>query len=77
MASVAATTSYSTTALNGAIGEGAISPPRNITATTGGGAGAADVPATAVITGKDIDGNVLTETLTLSQVDACVATGVK
>lgn len=52
----------------------AISPPRNITVTTGGTT--AQAAASAVITGKDINGNALTETLTPSTSAATVA-GVK
>lgn len=49
--------------------------PRNITFTTAGGT-ASDAPATATITGTDIDDNALTETVTLSQT-AATASGVK
>jgi hypothetical protein len=49
--------------------------PRNITFTTAGGT-ASDAPASAVITGTDIDDNALTETVTLSQT-AATASGVK
>lgn len=54
----------------------AISPPRNITVSTGVGGTPADAPATAVVTGTDINGDVLTETLNISQTAATVA-GVK
>lgn len=40
--------------------------PRNVTFTTAGGT-PADAPATAVVTGTDIDGEVLTETLNIPQ----------
>lgn len=49
--------------------------PRNVTFTTAGGT-AADAPATALITGTDIDGNALTETVNLAQT-ATIASGVK
>jgi hypothetical protein len=48
-----------------------ISPPRNITVTTAGGT-PADAPATTVITGTDINGDALTETLNVSQTAATV-----
>lgn len=54
---------------------GAISPPRQISVTTAGGT-PADAPASAVVTGKDIFGNALTETLTVPQT-ATIATGAK
>ena len=50
IASSTSTVTYSGAALNGAIGSGAISPPRNILITTAGGT-PADAPATATITG--------------------------
>lgn len=40
--------------------------PRQIVFTTAGGT-AADAPATATITGTDVDGNVITETVNLAQ----------
>lgn len=49
--------------------------PRNLTFTTAGGT-PADAPANAVITGKDVDGKVITETVALSQTAATVQ-GVK
>jgi hypothetical protein len=49
--------------------------PRNITFTTAGGT-AADAPANAVIVGTDINGDALTETVTLAQT-ATIAEGVK
>lgn len=52
-----------------------ISPPRNITVTTAG-ATPADAPATALVTGKDIFGNVMTETLNIPQT-ATIAVGAK
>jgi hypothetical protein len=49
--------------------------PRNITFTTAGGT-PADAPATALITGTDINGDVLTETVNVPQT-ATTASGVK
>ena len=54
---------YRLTALSGSIGQGAISPPRNITVTTAGTT-ATDAPATATINGLDAQGNVISETIT-------------
>jgi len=48
---------------------------RNVTFTTAGGT-PADAPASAVITGEDIDGNAQTETVVLAQT-ATIASGVK
>jgi hypothetical protein len=75
IASQLAIASYSGAALNGTIGAGAISPPRNITVTTAGTT-PADAPATATITGTDANGAALTETITVSQT-AATAAGVK
>lgn len=52
-----------------------ISPPRPISVTTAG-ATPADAPATAVVTGKDINGNAMTETLNVGQT-ATTVTGNK
>lgn len=49
--------------------------PRNVTFTTAGST-ASDAPATATITGTDVDDNALTETVNLSQ-SAATASGVK
>jgi hypothetical protein len=49
--------------------------PRNVTFTTAG-ATPADAPANAVVTGTDIDGNALTETVTVPQT-AATGAGVK
>lgn len=49
--------------------------PRNVTFTTAGGT-AADAPATATITGTDIDDAALVETVNLAQT-ATIASGVK
>ena len=75
IASSTSTVTYSGAALNGAIGSGAISPPRNILITTAGGT-PADAPATATITGLAIDGSAQTETINVAQT-ATTAAGVK
>lgn len=72
IASVASTVTYSGAALNGAIGAGAISPPRNITVTTAGST-PADAPATATITGTAIDGSAQTDTINVGQTATTVA----
>lgn len=76
--SIAASTSaasYSGAALNGAVGGAEMAYARAITVSTSGST-PADVPATATITGEDVDGNALTETINLSQTVATV-TGTK
>lgn len=75
IATVAAITEYSGAALNGAVGAGTMTPPRNIIITTGG-VTPANAPATATITGYDVKGRKMTETITVAQT-AAVATGVK
>lgn len=75
IATTTSTVTYSGADLNGVIGAGAISPPRNITVTTGGGT-AADAPATATITGLAIDGSAQTDTITVAQT-ATIASGTK
>lgn len=72
IATVASTITYSGAALNGAIGAGAISPPRNITITTAG-VTPADAPATATITGTAIDGSAQTEVINVGQTATTVA----
>lgn len=74
-ATVATATSYEDTALDGTVGDGALDPPRQVVATVAGGT-PADAPATATVTGLDVDGNALTETLTLPQT-ATTVTGTK
>lgn len=64
IASSASIETYSGSDLDGTIGEDAISPPRNITITTSNNA---DINAVdVVITGTDIHGNVITDTITLT-----------
>jgi len=75
VASVATATTYSGAALDGVIGGGTISPPRNILITTAG-VTPADAPATAVITGLDVNGDVLTESIAVAQT-ATTAAGTK
>lgn len=72
VASIASPVTYSGSALNGVIGAGAISPPRNITITTAG-ATPADAPATATITGTAADGSVQTEVINVGQTATTVA----
>ena len=75
IASSTSAVTYSGAQLDGSIGSGVISPPRNITVTTAGST-ASDAPATATITGKAIDGSTLTETINVAQT-ATSAVGVK
>lgn len=75
IATVASTVTYSGAALNGTVGAGTMSPPRNITVTTAGGT-PADAPATATITGLDVNGNVISEAITVAQT-ATTAAGAK
>jgi len=75
IATVASPVTYSDAALNGAIGTGLLSPPRNVTITTAG-VTPANAPATALITGLDILGAVQTETINVGQTATTVA-GVK
>jgi hypothetical protein len=66
---------YSGAGLDGVVGAGTMSPPRNITFTT---SSHADIDAVAcVITGLDIDGNALTETVTLTDGGGVTDAGVK
>lgn len=75
IASSASAQSYSGTALNGAVGAGVMSPPRNITITT---SGHGDIDAVKVlITGKDINGAALTEEITLTNGGGVTNAGVK
>ena len=72
IATTTSTATYTGAALNGAIGAGAVSPPRNITVTTAGGT-PADAPATATITGTAIDGSAQTEVINVGQTATTVA----
>jgi len=75
IASSTSVVTYSGSDLNGSIGAGAISPPRNILITTAGTT-PSDAPATATITGTAIDGSAQTETITVAQTGTTAA-GVK
>ena len=74
-ASTIATQSYAAAALDGAKGAGVMSPPRNITVTTAG-VTPADAPATATITGVDVNGAVISESISVPQA-ATTAVGNK
>jgi len=75
IASSASPVSYSGAALNGVIGAGAISPPRNITITT---TTHADIDAVVVVvTGTDINGDALTENITLTDGGGVTDAGLK
>jgi hypothetical protein len=64
VASAASIQTYTGAALDGAVGTGTMSPPRNIIITTTSNA---DIDAVdVVITGLDVDGAVLTDTITLT-----------
>lgn len=67
IASVAAAVDYSGAALNGAVGVGTMSPPRNATVSNDAGATPADAPASAHFYGKDITGADIDETITINQ----------
>lgn len=75
IATVAAATTYSGADLDGVVGAGTMDPPRNVTVTTAG-ATPADAPATATINGLDVDGNAISEVITVAQT-ATIATGTK
>lgn len=75
-ASAVTAQSYSGAALNGVVGGADLLYPRNITVTTGAGGTPADVPATMTVTGLDVNGDVLTETINISQT-AGTAVGAK
>jgi hypothetical protein len=67
---------YQYAQLDGTVGQGVISPPRNITVTTGGGT-ATHAPASFTITGFDVQGNPLTENITGTNGGAATYAGVK
>ena len=71
-----AAVSYSYAALTGAIGDGAIVPPRNIEVVTAGTT-PAHAPASVTITGLDAHGRPLTETITGTSGGAGTYVGVK
>jgi len=75
IASSASPASYSGADLNGVVGVGAMSPPRNITITT---SSHADIDAVVVVvTGTDIDDNALVENITLTDNGGVTDAGVK
>jgi len=74
-ATVAAATTYSGAALNGSVGAGLMSPPRQIVITTAG-VTPADAPANATITGVDVLGKTISETVNVAQT-AAAATSTK
>lgn len=75
VASAASEQTYTGTDLDGVVGEGTMSPPRNIIITT---STHADIDAVdVVITGLDIDGNAITETITLTDGGGQTETGAK
>jgi len=75
IASSASAADYSGTALNGVVGAGTMSPPRNIIITTTSNANINAVGV--VVTGKDVNGATLTETITLTDNGGVVDSGVK
>lgn len=64
IATVAAITTYSGAALNGAVGAGVMSPPRNPTVTASDSAGS--YVGSVTFTGVDINGNAITEAVAIS-----------
>ena len=75
IASVAAVVTYSGADLDGVLGGGPFSPPRNVTVSTAG-VTPADAPATLTVTGTDINGTVITEDISVAQT-ATIAVGTK
>jgi hypothetical protein len=75
VASAATVQTYTGAALGGVIGAGVMSPPRNITITT---TAHADIDAVAVVvTGEDVNGDVITETITLTDAGGVTDAGAK
>lgn len=73
--SAASEQAFTTADFDGAVGAGAMSPPRNITITT---SASADIDAVGVaVTGTDIDGNALSETITLTNDGGTTDSGAK
>lgn len=75
IASAIADVTYSGVALNGVVGAGTMSPPRNITITTSSHANidAVDV----LVTGTDVNGAIMTEEITLTNGGGATNEGVK
>jgi len=69
IATVASIATYSGVALNGAIGQAVMNPPRTISVTAAASAGSYVAGSTIVITGRDSQGSLITETLTLVGTD--------
>lgn len=64
IASAASEQTYTGSDLDGAVGEGTMSPPRNITITT---SSHTDIDAVGVVvTGTDVNGDTISETITLT-----------
>lgn len=75
VASAATEQTYTGTALNGVVGAGVLSPPRNITITS---TSHGDIDAVGVVvTGVDVNGKALTETITLTNGGGVVNSGNK
>lgn len=62
--------------LDGVVGDNVMDPPRNITITNAGTGTAADAPASATVTGIDVNGAVMSETISVPQTGTIVE-GVK
>ena len=75
-ASQVGSVSYQYAALTGAIGDGAISPPRNIEVVTAGST-ATQAPTSVIVSGFDVQGKALTETITGTAGGAATYAGVK
>jgi hypothetical protein len=67
---------YQYAQLTGSVGDGAISPPRNMTVTTAGTT-ATHAPASLTVNGFDAQGNALSETITGTNGGAATYTGIK
>jgi hypothetical protein len=67
---------YQYAQLTGSVGEGVISPPRNMTVTTAGTT-PTHAPASVTINGFDAQGNALSETITGTNAGAATYTGIK
>lgn len=73
--SAASAQSFSGSDLDGTVGTGTMDPPRNVTITT---TSAADIDAVeVVITGTDVDGRALTDTITLTDAGNTTDSGTK
>lgn len=70
-ATVTTVRTLSGSALNGVLGSGVMDPPRSVSVTTAG-VTPANAPATVTINGKDVNGDDLSEVVTVSQTAATV-----